>query len=294
MSIADKAVTGSSASASAVARRTVVNLARWLASLVNGERVRRGRPRPAWTRPRRLLLGAGGALAAILATMIWIDDLGIALQRRLSQPQIDLFGAVTDLGRSGWILIPVALAVTLCAALSSPALGRTPQLVLTAVVARLGFVFMAVALPGLVVTIVKRIVGRARPYTWETAGVFDFAPFRWQVEFASLPSGHGTTAFAAAFAIGALLPRLRVPLWMLAAMVAVSRVAVSAHYPSDVIAGALIGVFGALVVRNWFAARGLAFLVAPDRSVRALPGPSWRRIKALLSAAWPQGRSYAA
>jgi membrane-associated phospholipid phosphatase len=56
---------------------------------------------------------------------------------------------------------------------------------------------------------------------------------------------------------------------------------VSAHYPSDVLAGAIIGVLGALVVRNWFAVRRLAFVVMPDRSVRPLPGPSFRRLRAL-------------
>jgi membrane-associated phospholipid phosphatase len=294
MSIADKVTTDSAGPATTVARRTVLNLTRWLASIVSGRRVRPASARPAWARPGRLLLGAGAAFAVILATMVWVDDLGIALQRRLSQPQIDLFDAVTDLGRSGWVLTPVAVAIIVLAAVSSPALGRTRQLVLASVVARLGFVFTAVALPGVLVTVVKRLIGRARPYTWESVGPFDFAPFGWQVDFASLPSGHGTTAFAAAFAIGALFPRLRIPLWILAILIGISRVAVSAHYPSDILAGAVIGIFGALVVRNWFAARRLGFLVAQDRSVRALPGPSWRRIKALMLGTSAPSRSYAA
>jgi membrane-associated phospholipid phosphatase len=286
MSIADKATSPSPSAAAAAARRTVTNLARWLSAVAGTQRVRR--PQPAWTRLGHLLLGAGAAFALVLATMLWIDDLVIALQRRLTQREIELFEAVTDLGRSGYVLAPLALAITALAVVSSPALGRTRQLVLTAVAARLGFVFMAIAVPGVLVTVGKRLIGRARPYSWESAGAFDFAPLRWHADFASLPSGHGTTAFATAFAIGALFPRMRVPLWMLAIMVAVSRVAVSAHYPSDVVAGAVIGVFGALVVRNWFAARRLGFLVAPDRSVQPLPGPSWHRLKRLATGTRPQ------
>ena len=34
-----------------------------------------------------------------------------------------------------------------------------------------------------------------------------------------------------------------------------------AHHPSDVVAGALIGVIGAMLVRYWFAARGLLFTI---------------------------------
>jgi membrane-associated phospholipid phosphatase len=282
MTIADKVTVGSPAVGPAPSRRTIVTLARWLASVATTQRIRPGRPRPGWTRPGRLLLGAGAALAAIVVTMLLVDNLGIALQRRLSRPQVDAFDAVTDLGRSSWILVPLGLAIIALAAVSSPMLGRTRQLVLAAIAARVGFVFLAVAVPGVLVTIVKRLIGRARPYNWESAGPFDFAPLRWHVDFASLPSGHGTTAFAAAFALGALFPRLRAPLWLLAILIGISRVAVSAHYPSDIVAGAVIGVFGALVVRNWFAARRLGFLVAPDRSVRALPGPSWRRIKGLI------------
>jgi undecaprenyl-diphosphatase len=44
-------------------------------------------------------------------------------------------------------------------------------------------------------------------------------------------------------------------------------------------AGAVVGVVGVLLVRDWFAARGLAFVLATDGLVRPLPGPSLARIK---------------
>jgi undecaprenyl-diphosphatase len=97
-----------------------------------------------------------------------------------------------------------------------------------------------------------------------------------------MPSGHATTAFAAAIAIGAVWPRVRPLLWLYAIVIALSRVIISAHYTSDVIAGALVGGFAALIIRNHFAARRLGFSVAPDGSVHRLPGPSWRRIKAIV------------
>jgi undecaprenyl-diphosphatase len=59
---------------------------------------------------------------------------------------------------------------------------------------------------------------------------------------ASFPSGHATTAFAAAWTIALLRPALRVPALVLAALVAASRVVLGVHYPFDVIAGALTGV----------------------------------------------------
>jgi len=259
------------------------NLAGWLRAVASLRRIRPQQRRPAWARPSRLLLGAGGIIAAIALTMAFVDAWAISVQRQLPPWNETVFEAITDFGRSSWILVPTGVGVLVLAAISSRALGRSSQLVLTGLAARLGFVFLAVAFPGVVVTVVKRMIGRARPYVPETSGPFDFAPFDWNVEYASLPSGHGTTAFATAFAIGALYPRLRVWLWGFAVVIAVSRVALAAHYPSDVLAGALTGILGALVVRNWFAVRRLAFVVAPDRSVRALPGPSLRRVRTALA-----------
>lgn len=58
----------------------------------------------------------------------------------------------------------------------------------------------------------------------------------------SFPSGHAATSFACATVIAALVPRARVPLFLLASLVAWSRVYVGVHYPFDVLAGALYGV----------------------------------------------------
>ncbi len=151
--------------------------------------------------------------------------------------------------------------------------------VLTALAARFGFLFLAIGVPGLFVTIVKRLIGRARPYVGGADHPFDYRPFIWRPEYASLPSGHATTAVAAAIAIGAVWPRTRPVMWIYALAIMASRVFVLAHHPSDVIAGALTGAAGAFLLRRWFAARRLVFC---PRDLRAFPGPSLRRIKAAL------------
>jgi undecaprenyl-diphosphatase len=58
---------------------------------------------------------------------------------------------------------------------------------------------------------------------------------------ASFPSGHSASAFAFATAVGSEIPPLGLPLRILAATVAYSRVHGGAHYPADTIAGSLIG-----------------------------------------------------
>jgi undecaprenyl-diphosphatase len=152
------------------------------------------------------------------------------------------------------------------------------QTVLASVAARMGFLFLAIGVPGLVVTIAKRIIGRARPVA---AGedVFLYKLFLWRADYASFPSGHATTAFAAAVALGVLWPRLRPLFWTYAVVVALSRVMVTAHHPSDVVAGAIAGTVGALLVRDWLAARRLGFSICADGTVKPFAGPSWARIK---------------
>jgi membrane-associated phospholipid phosphatase len=69
-------------------------------------------------------------------------------------------------------------------------------------------------------------------------------PFVRQVpmpESSSFPSGHSAAAFAFATGVGRTLPDVAAPLRLLAAVVAYSRVHTGVHYPSDVVAGALLG-----------------------------------------------------
>jgi undecaprenyl-diphosphatase len=104
-------------------------------------------------------------------------------------------------------------------------------------------------------------------------------PFRWQPEYASMPSGHSATAASVAIAIGAIWPRARGILWLYALIIMFSRVVVNAHHPSDVIAGALVGVVGAELTRRWFASRRLLF---SPIDLHAFAGPPFNRVVAAV------------
>ena len=64
----------------------------------------------------------------------------------------------------------------------------------------------------------------------------------------SFPSGHAASAFAFAYAVGRHLPGLAVPIRLLAAAVAYSRVHTGVHYPGDVVVGSVIGAGTAAMV----------------------------------------------
>src|SRR5664279_6531242 len=108
------------------------------------------------------------------------------------------------------------------------------------------------------------MAGRGRPFVGGKANAFNFAPFTGTEAFASFPSAHASTAVALAFAVAAIWPRARVAMIVYALAIAGSRLVLLAHHPSDVVAGALIGVVGAMGVQYWFAARRLGFTVAQE------------------------------
>ena len=95
---------------------------------------------------------------------------------------------------------------------------------------------------GVVVTpSIKRIAGRARPFLGE--GAHSFRPEQGHLgQYTSFPSGHATNAFATATAIAehydGVVPYVA---YAVAAAVLYSRVNDRVHWPSDVVAGALIG-----------------------------------------------------
>jgi undecaprenyl-diphosphatase len=247
-------------------------------------RPRRGpRAWPSWPPHGRLLIGTLAAVFILTLILVLTDAWAIENARTLPAWASRLFAVITDYGKSNWFLVPLAVALGGLALLVGPRLGRAAELLWLSIAVRLIFMFAAIGLPGLFVTILKRLIGRARPFVGGEADPYLFAPLGWSAKFASLPSGHSTTAFAAAVAVGALWPRARPFMWCFAVLIGVSRVAVIAHHPSDVIAGALAGTIGAILVRDWFAVRRLGFVIADDGLVRAKPMPAVARLKRLAA-----------
>ncbi len=88
----------------------------------------------------------------------------------------------------------------------------------------------------------KFAVDRPRPFV-----TYDIEPLISAFSSTSFPSGHTAQLFCAATVISLFRRKYAAPMFLLAFMVAVSRMYLYAHYPTDVLAGAIIGVAAA-----WF------------------------------------------
>jgi undecaprenyl-diphosphatase len=185
---------------------------------------------------------------------------------------------LTDFGKSAYILWLLAAALV-AIALVLPRLQGVTRSLLLALGTRLQFLFFAVLVPVLAGEVVKWMVGRGRPFAGGEANAFNFVHFAGTETYASFPSGHAIASFALAFAVTAVWPRARMVMMVYAVMIAISRLVLLAHHPSDVVAGALIGVVGAMFVQYWFAARRLGFVVRRDGAILPLGGPPPGQLK---------------
>jgi len=233
---------------------------------------------------RHSLLMAAIVGAAIIALMYLFDAREISLMPPRGIPALWPVRILTDFGKSAYVLWVLAGALLVLGILA-PRLRGSSRLLLLAFGTRLQFLFFAVLVPVLLGEIVKWIVGRGRPFVGGEANPFNFAHFAGTEAYASFPSGHAITSFALAFAVTAVWPRARVAMAVYALLIAVSRLVLLAHHPSDVVAGALIGLAGAMFVRYWFAARRLGFAIRRDGAIVPLAGPSFRRPKRVARSA---------
>ena len=215
---------------------------------------------------RHSLWLAAGLSTLIIVLMFVFDATEIGLMPKRGSPDLWPVRILTDFGKDDYVLYTLA-AIFVIAALAYPLLRSHARPALVRFAIRVEFFLLAVALPVLVAELIKWTVGRGRPFVGGKADAFNFVPFTGTEAYFSFPSAHAVTAFALGFAIAAIWPRLWVAASTYAVLIAVSRLLLLAHHPSDVVGGALIGIVGAMAVRYWFAARRVGFDIHNDGKI---------------------------
>ncbi|MEJ2740707.1 MAG: phosphatase PAP2 family protein [Dehalococcoidia bacterium] len=97
----------------------------------------------------------------------------------------------------------------------------------------------------------KFLLGRYRPVMLFEQGLYGLHFLSAQWELNSTPSGHTFRAFSLLTAQSMLYRRFTAVFMSIAVLIGLSRIAVTAHYPGDVIFGAFIGIFTALWVYKY-------------------------------------------
>ena len=156
----------------------------------------------------------------------------------LHNPLLDMImSAITFLGDGAYLWIGIAIIL-----LFIPKQRKTGVTVLVGLI-----VFHVVCNTGL-----KNIIARPRPFTlmpelWNSIPAMVDIPKSF-----SMPSGHTMSSVLSAFLIGKNVDRLRIPTYVMAALIAFSRIYVLVHYPSDVIVGAVLGVILGIIIDKLF------------------------------------------
>jgi len=217
--------------------------------------------RPSWTWAATVCtIVATGGLAALVFAIGFLADASAAHEAALLPPgTVALFRTITKFGESGYLLLLSAGLIAVRLALPLARWRRRVAVAAALLSARATYFFVVIALSGVLAQLVKHGVGRARPSLMPQLGAYHFDFLSIRASLASFPSGHATTAFAAATALALFVPVWGVPLFAGATLIAASRIAIGAHYLSDVIAGSLLGISCAILIARWFARRGLVF-----------------------------------
>ena len=238
---------------------------------------------------RRWPLGLGekrwwltvAVILAVLAVTIAFDDPISVWAQSWPESVVGALEQITRYGESDWILYPAGALYILTALVALFVRWKLMRTLLWQFAALYGFILAGVGLPSLIGTLAKRAIGRGRPDHFDQYGQLHFSPNWLDWTFQSFPSGHATTAFALAAVIGFVSPRWYYPGLVFAAIIAVSRVALGVHYTSDVVAGAILGLVGAYLVRILFATRRWMFEASPDGGIQTRAMSSLKRYLAL-------------
>ena len=152
----------------------------------------------------------------------------------------DVFNIITDFGESQWYLIAGML---LFVAFRKKNFYRAYSGL---------FLSLSVAVSGVSADMIKYIAGRARPTLYFSEHLYGFNSFHYEYEWISFPSGHAATAFSVAIVLTTLYPRWRVLFLISAALIAFSRILLTQHYISDVIAGSFLGIASSILLYNMY------------------------------------------
>lgn len=152
--------------------------------------------------------------------MSWEIEFLLWLQKVI--PFKQLFSWITHLGDAGILFIVIGLYLLFIKKDKKQAFHLFGAMLLMMVIVNIG---------------IKPLVGRIRPFDVYPMDLLIKAPHDY-----SFPSGHTAVSFASCYVLGKYNKKYAVCFYILATLIAFSRLVLFVHYPTDVLAGMIIGV----------------------------------------------------
>ena len=110
----------------------------------------------------------------------------------------------------------------------------------------------SLAIAGISCNILKYIFGVSRPKYFFLEGYERINYFNIEHKISSFPSGHTQAAFTLAILLVIYLRRYYILIFTIATLMGLSRIFMSMHFPSDLIAGAYLGAIIPLIIYDYY------------------------------------------
>jgi membrane-associated phospholipid phosphatase len=169
------------------------------------------------------------ALAVGITVALWYPDTKLLPLFQIGSPSaLSIARSISFWGDYVTGILPLVLVLLIFAALRKNKLWRRAALAC----------LLAASLSGIFTNCLRLTLGRPRPSAELPKAFHGLQP---RAKYHGFPSGHSTTAFAAASALTHTIPVIGVPSALGAAAVAWSRMELNRHFLSDVLVGGIIG-----------------------------------------------------
>ncbi len=197
-----------------------------------------------------MLLWAGILLVVFGIASIAIDrQAAHLLYDHVNEPFFRFLDATTHWAKAGHWLIAAVVAY----AAAQVAMRFWPGNADLHLAAKVALAFIAsLAAGSIVLHSIKLVLGRRRPRDDMEMGLYGFKPFSFDLQYNSFPSGHALTIMSVAAIASCLWPHLAVLWFAIGLWLSVTRALLTAHFLSDVLVGAGIGLIATREVVLYF------------------------------------------
>ncbi len=205
---------------------------------------------------------------ACLVLGIFVDRVVIRAAAEIGETYRRAFEVVTTLGdATGWLILLLA-GIAVCIILKRRSAHPETRERWIAHAHRLWFVVLTILVSGALHHLLKIVIGRYRPRYLFSEELYGLSPFSFEIARNSFPSGHTQTIVAICCALYLAYPRHAALYVALAGTVALSRVALLAHYPSDVLGGAYLSICTAILLKRHYLDPRVTRVLNPAESGR--------------------------